>query len=70
NCSIIQNDSLGCNTVSWAPFSALGSLEDSGRSIKRLVTGSCDNSVRMWKQQDAASGGSWVEEDKLPCPHT
>lgn len=65
--SSIQNDTLGCNSVSWAPYSALGSLLENGRSIKRLVTGSCDHSVRMWRQQD---DGTWTEEDRQASPHT
>ena len=66
-CSAIQNDSLGCNSVSWAPFSALGSLLENGRSIKRLVTGSCDNMVRIWRQQE--QGASW-EEERTTLMHT
>ncbi len=67
-CSYIQNDTLGCNTVSWAPYSAIGSLLEDGRSIKRLVTGSCDNTVRMWRQTQI--DGAWEEEDRVSSPHT
>lgn len=67
-CSFIQNDTLGCNAVSWAPFSALGSLLEDGRSIKRLVTGSCDNTVRIWRQLQ--QDGPWEEEHKYHNPHT
>ncbi|CAM9435842.1 unnamed protein product [Ectocarpus fasciculatus] len=65
-CSHILNDNLGCNSVSWAPFSALGSILEDGRSVKRLVTGSCDNTVRIWKHLD----GAWVEEEKTSSPHS
>lgn len=64
--SHISNDNLGCNSVSWAPFSAIGSILEDGRSIRRLVTGSCDNSVRIWKQLE----GVWIEEEKTGAPHT
>ncbi len=64
--SYIQNDNLGCNSVSWAPFSAIGSIQDDGRSKKRLVTGSCDNSVRIWQQTESG----WIEEEKASSPHT
>lgn len=64
-CSFILNDALGCNSVSWAPFNALGSILEGGRSMKRLVTGACDNTVRVWQTDgQASSGGSvqWREE--------
>ena len=64
-CSSIQNDTLGCNTVTWGPFSALGSLLDDGSSTQRLATGSCDNMVRMYKLQN----GKWEEEAKESSPH-
>jgi protein transport protein SEC13 len=41
-----QNDTLGCNSVSWAPYGALGSQNQDGSTTRFLVTGSCDNSVR------------------------
>ena len=59
--SDFKNDALGCNSVSWAPFSALGSsgVEES-TPTRRLVTGSCDNTVRIWKLVH----GAWEEERK------
>jgi hypothetical protein len=64
-CTSIQNDTLGCNTVTWGPFSALGSLSEDGTSTQRLATGSCDNMVRMYKLQN----GTWEEEAKESSPH-
>jgi protein transport protein SEC13 len=46
---VISNDNMGCNAVSWAPFSAVGSLTSDGRSTMRLVTGSCNNCVQVWR---------------------
>lgn len=49
------NDSLvqvGCNAVSWCPSLAPGSLVDPNKQPqvpKRLVTGGCDNLVKIWK---------------------
>ena len=65
--SDFKNDALGCNSVSWAPYSALGSSSDDGSAapVRRLVTGSCDNLVRIWR----CVGGSWQEERKF-SPHS
>ncbi len=63
---VIKNDNLGCNTVSWAPFTALGSLLDDGTFVKRIVTGSCDNIVRIWK----CTGTEWEIEHDKPSPHS
>lgn len=41
-----ENDKSGCNSVSWAPYGALGSQNPDGTMSRFLVTGSCDNSVR------------------------
>lgn len=59
-----QNDHLGCNSVSWAPFNAIGSQTEDGSVARRLVTGSCDNVVRFWRSLDA--DGQWSEEPKQP----
>lgn len=59
-----HNDALGCNSVSWAPYSSSSShAEADGSLIRRLVTGSCDNVVRIWRScEGAGEDGSWVEE--------
>jgi len=53
---------IGCNSVSWAPGSAGGSM--------RLVTGGCDSLVKVWSkavggQEGGLGQGSWQEEAKL-----
>ncbi|ETW07804.1 hypothetical protein H310_02232 [Aphanomyces invadans] len=53
--SFFQDSTLGCNAVSWAPF------HSAGRQGKRVVTGSCDNSVKVWFLADGAV--EWVKED-------
>lgn len=65
--SFFQNDSLGCNSVSWAPYSALGSILEDGSSVRRLVTGSCDNTVRIWSHN--VQSNKWQEESKQASPH-
>lgn len=64
NIKHFQNDTLGCNSVSWAPYSSNTShAESDGSLIRRLVTGSCDNQVRIWKSQDGGGeDGTWAEE--------
>lgn len=59
---------IGCNAVSWAPAVHPGSLFDSAgqkrsKVEKRLVTGGCDNLVKIWKMREA--DGEWEEEEKL-----
>ena len=66
--SYFQNDQLGCNTVSWAPYSALGSIMDDGSPVRRLVTGSCDNTVRIWAYNSQLN--KWQEEVTSSSPHT
>ena len=44
---------IGCNAVSWAPALAPNSLFDqTGRPtpVKKLVSGGCDNLVKIWRQ--------------------
>lgn len=61
----IQNaHAIGCNAVSWAPpFTAEPAYEKNTNQpiIKRLVSGGCDNLVKIWKED----GDHWVEEWKL-----
>lgn len=81
--NFFQNDTLGCNAVSWAPYSSClqsDSSDTAGATVlNRLATGSCDNMVRIWARVAAASttttaGGhnspQWVEEEKsCETPH-
>eukprot|EP01035_Chromulina_nebulosa_P016980 gene16980-22477_t len=64
-----QNDSLGTNAVSWAPYGALGSVGSDGSHYRLLVTGSCDNVVRIWKYSEV--NDTWEKESKVGLsPHT
>ncbi|RXG73137.1 Protein SEC13-like protein [Armadillidium vulgare] len=57
---------FGCNAVSWAPASAASSTDGanpSGLSNPRIVTGGCDNCVKIWRQDSQT--GEWSEEAKL-----
>lgn len=52
----IQNaHSIGCNTISWASAitSVLSNPEGDQHSsyVKRLVSGGCDNLVKIWKEE-------------------
>ena len=45
--SLIHDSTLGCLSVSWAPFAAAGGADGAGGAAPmRLVTGSCENMVR------------------------
>jgi protein transport protein SEC13 len=48
--------------VSWAPFNAIGSILEGGVQVRRVVTGSCDNMVRIWSS--VGPEGQWAEEPK------
>lgn len=59
---------VGCNAISWAPSVSPGALLDSSTSklaVKRIVSGGCDNLVKIWKEENS----EWVEEKKLEA-HT
>ena len=48
--SVLQ---IGCNSVSWGPAVAAGALLDPSapqrNTVKRFVSGGCDNLVKIWK---------------------
>lgn len=57
---------IGCNAVSWAPASSpLPALDPTSTGkpiqVKRLVSGGCDNLIKIWKED----GDRWIEETKL-----
>ena len=57
---------LGVNAVSWAPAQPPGSLVTPGSGaplVRRLVSGGCDNLVKIWEYSDAR--GEWAVEAKL-----
>jgi protein transport protein SEC13 len=56
---------MGVTSVSWAPPTPPGSLVAAGSGaglVRRLVTGGCDNAVKVWTY---AEGRGWVEESLL-----
>uniref|UniRef100_A0A8D8TJ96 Protein SEC13 homolog n=1 Tax=Cacopsylla melanoneura TaxID=428564 RepID=A0A8D8TJ96_9HEMI len=62
----INAHTIGCNAVSWGPgIGSLSELDFKGSKLgsvgKRLVSGGCDNLIKIWKQE----GDKWVEETKL-----
>ncbi|PVD24600.1 hypothetical protein C0Q70_15084 [Pomacea canaliculata] len=55
---------IGCNAVSWAPATAPNALFDQTsrqQTVKRFVSGGCDNLVKIWREEE----GQWVEDQKL-----
>ena len=66
-----QAHPVGATSVSWAPSTAPGSLFGSvtPNPVLRLVSGGCDNLVKVWRREAAADGaaggaggGSWKLE--------
>ncbi|CAC5417259.1 SEC13 [Mytilus coruscus] len=56
--------SIGCNAVSFAPYVSPGALLDPYNKqtpLKRIVSGGCDNLVKIWREEE----GEWKEEKKL-----
>jgi protein transport protein SEC13 len=73
---IFNGHAIGCNAVSWAPATALGSLiapQQSAsipgqapappQSVKRFASAGCDNLVKIWGYREDSQ--SWVEEETL-----
>eukprot|EP01112_Ceratiomyxa_fruticulosa_P014771 TRINITY_DN4268_c0_g1_i4.p1 TRINITY_DN4268_c0_g1~~TRINITY_DN4268_c0_g1_i4.p1 ORF type:complete len:312 (+),score=55.29 TRINITY_DN4268_c0_g1_i4:247-1182(+) len=60
----IQAHQIGANAISWAPVLAPSSLIHSSPSgpVKRIVTGGCDNLVKIWRANEA---DEWVLEHSL-----
>jgi len=58
---ITNAHTLGCNAVSWAPSTFAVEKPGEGQTIKRFVSGGCDNLVKIWKEEN----DHWVEEVKL-----
>lgn len=56
--------SIGCNAISWCPsVSADLNLDplSNKEAPKRLVSGGCDNFVKIWREDN----DQWVEENRL-----
>ncbi|KAI4466851.1 nuclear pore complex protein sec13 / seh1 family member [Holotrichia oblita] len=55
---------IGCNAVSWCPAITPEPAFNNTQAqplVKRLVSGGCDNLVKIWRED----GDRWVEENKL-----
>jgi len=59
--TMFQAHKTGCNAVAWAPY-------DAASGTMRLVTGGCDNLVKLW--HCGADGATWQEAVVLPPLHT
>jgi len=65
---------IGCNAVSWAPAfpagAVLSAASPTGAALQpmRLVTGGCDNLVKIWRY--AEDRDDWVEESSPGQAHT
>lgn len=66
----IQAHSIGVNSVSWAPSVSPGSLIGSSapQLVRRIVTGGCDNLVKVWRFSEADN--LWILEEPALEPHT
>jgi len=60
---------IGCNAVTWAPAIECVQPNETGRAgfhfRKRLVSGGCDNLVKIWMLNETETEKKWVEEDTL-----
>jgi protein transport protein SEC13 len=61
---MIQDNPLGVNAVSWAPFGAYSSSDTGQMEVARLVTGGCDNRIHFWIK--SATTGQWEEDTSSP----
>uniref|UniRef100_A0A1B0AHG9 Protein SEC13 homolog n=1 Tax=Glossina pallidipes TaxID=7398 RepID=A0A1B0AHG9_GLOPL len=68
DCKKIPNaHTIGCNAVSWCPSTVpepafnQRSSTARGPAVKRLVSGGCDNCVKIWHEDN----DRWVEEHRL-----
>ncbi len=55
----------GCTSVSWAPTFPMdneNSTSSSTLSAKRLVSGGCDNTVKIWREDQ---NGQWILDQNL-----
>ncbi|KAG7394910.1 GTPase-activating protein S13 [Phytophthora boehmeriae] len=56
-----SEEGMGCTSVSWAPYNALGSQGPQG-PIQRVITGSCNHAVTIWQfvtvPQEGANAGA------------
>ena len=63
----LQDSPLGVNAVSWAPFGAFLDPDDPSQSgPPRLVTGSCDHTIKFWVGPQEP-GGEWKPDTSMQC---
>jgi protein transport protein SEC13 len=69
---INQAHAIGVNAVSWAPAVSPGSLISSSAPtappVKRLVSGGCDNLIKIWRFSETEN--IWKHEETLEQQHT
>jgi len=53
----------GCNALAWAPV-------DSSGGGMRLLTGGCDNLLKIWRYSEESDVPSWAEAHVLPPEHS
>ncbi|ETI55052.1 hypothetical protein, variant [Phytophthora nicotianae CJ01A1] len=63
--SHFKDSALGCNAVSWAPFNSVGSQGPSG-PIRRVVTASCDKTIKIWSLPEGES--EWTKQELSAVP--
>ncbi|MAJ97157.1 MAG: hypothetical protein CMI56_00895 [Parcubacteria group bacterium] len=54
---------LGVLSVSWAEATSVGAKTEDGKDVLRIVTGSCDNTAKIWKCEYGQS--EWENEFAL-----
>ncbi|KAG1689700.1 hypothetical protein DVH05_002057 [Phytophthora capsici] len=63
--SHFKDSALGCNAVSWAPFNSVGSQGPTG-PIRRVVTGSCDKTIKIWSLPEGET--EWTKQELSSAP--
>lgn len=62
---------IGCTSVSWSPAAPKGSLVGSkapGQPVRRMVSGGCDNCVKVWVYNDEQR--HWQQDGATLAAHT
>ncbi|CAI5740272.1 unnamed protein product [Peronospora destructor] len=63
--SHFKDSALGCNAVSWAPYNSVGSQSPAG-PIRRVVTASCDKSIKIWSLTEGET--EWTKQELSSAP--
>lgn len=62
---------MGCTSVSWCPAAPRGSLVSAkapGAPARRLVSGGCDNCVKVWSYNEATR--AWQQDGATLAGHS